>query len=109
MWEEHREAMAVALEAHDSILRTSVEDAGGRVVKTTGDGLLAAFDRAESAVAAASGGQRALDLHEWPATGPLLVRMAIHTGSAEAGMTTITGGRSIASHGCWPSDTAVRC
>ena len=83
LWEEHREAMAVALEAHDSILRNSVEDAGGRVVKTTGDGLLAAFDQAESAVAAACDGQRALDDHRWPATGPLLVRMAIHTGSAE--------------------------
>jgi hypothetical protein len=75
--------MAVALEAHDSILRTVVEQAGGTVVKTTGDGLLAAFDRAESALTAALDGQNALDRHEWPATGALRVRMAIHSGTAE--------------------------
>ena len=75
--------MAIALEAHDAMLRTAVERAGGSVVKTTGDGLLAAFDGAESAVTAAIDGQRSLDGHEWPATGPLRVRMAIHSGSAE--------------------------
>jgi len=53
LWEERREAMAVALEVHDSMLRAVVERAGGIVVKTTGDGLLAAFDRPESAVGAA--------------------------------------------------------
>jgi class 3 adenylate cyclase len=83
LWEEYREAMAVALKAHDSLLRTAVERAGGTVVQTTGDGLLAEFDVAESAVTAALDGQHALDRHEWPATGPLRVRMAIHSGSAE--------------------------
>jgi len=83
LWEEQSAAMGVALQAHDALLRAAVEDAGGTVVKTTGDGLLAAFDRPEAALVAAVDGQRALDGQAWPATGPLRVRMAIHAGSAE--------------------------
>ena len=83
LWEEHRAAMGVALAAHDVLLRTAVEGAGGTVVKTTGDGMLAAFDHTESAVTAAIEGQRSLDRHEWPETDRLRVRMAIHSGSAE--------------------------
>jgi predicted ATPase/class 3 adenylate cyclase len=83
LWEEQRAAMAVSLEAHDAILRAAVERAGGTVVKSTGDGFLAAFDRPEAAIVAAVEGQRALEEQAWPATGPLRVRMAIHAGSAE--------------------------
>jgi predicted ATPase/class 3 adenylate cyclase len=83
LWEEQRAAMAIALEAHDALLRTAVEQAGGTVVKTTGDGLLAAFDRPEAGLAAAVDGQLALARQAWGATGPLRVRMAIHAGSAE--------------------------
>ena len=83
LWQEHRAAMATALEAHDALLRAAVEEAGGTVVKTTGDGLLAAFDRPEAALAAAAAAQRRLDAQAWPATGALRVRMAIHSGSAE--------------------------
>jgi len=83
LWEDHRAAMAAALEAHDALLRAAAEDAGGTVVKTTGDGLLAAFDRPEAALAAAVAGQTDLANQSWPATGPLRVRMAIHSGTAE--------------------------
>ncbi len=83
LWEEHRAVMGVALAAHDALLRAAVEEAGGTVVKTTGDGMLAAFDHAESAVTAAIEGQHTLDRHDWPETGRLRVRMAIHSGSAE--------------------------
>ena len=83
LWEEHRAAMGAALAAHDALLRTAVEDAGGTVVKTTGDGMLAAFDQCESALTAAIEGQHALDRHDWPETGRLRVRMAIHSGTAE--------------------------
>jgi class 3 adenylate cyclase len=38
LWQDHREAMAPALEAHDRLLAASVRQAGGIVVKTTGDG-----------------------------------------------------------------------
>ena len=43
LWEEHPEAMRAALARHDEILRDAVEKRGGHVVKTTGDGLHAAF------------------------------------------------------------------
>ncbi len=82
-WEEQREAMVLALAAHDALLRTAVEEAGGTVFKTTGDGLLAAFERPGAAVRAAVAGQRALHDHAWPTAAPLLVRMAIHAGDAE--------------------------
>jgi predicted ATPase/class 3 adenylate cyclase len=82
-WEEERPAMTVALETHDALLRDAVEAAGGTVVKTTGDGLLAVFDRPEAGLAAALAGQRALDGEAWPTSGPLRVRMALHSGSAE--------------------------
>ena len=66
LWEEQREAMVVALASHDAILRAAVEEAGGTVFKTTGDGLLAAFERPGAAVRAAVAGQRALQAHPWP-------------------------------------------
>ncbi len=75
--------MAVALEAHDSLLRAAVERAGGSVVKTTGDGMLAAFDRPEAALTAAIDGQLALAAHAWPPALQLPVRMALHTGSVD--------------------------
>ncbi len=84
LWEQQREAMSVAVAAHDATLRAVVEGAGGSVVKTTGDGMLAAFDRAESALSAAVEAQRALSRQAWPTKGPLTVRMAVHTGTAEA-------------------------
>ena len=83
LWEDHREAMAQALEAHDRVLAAAVGQAGGIVVKTTGDGLLAVFDSVEPAISAALEGQRALAAHDWGATGPLRVRMAVHTGAAQ--------------------------
>ncbi len=84
LWEEQPEAMAVALAAHDALLRAVVEQANGTVVKTTGDGMLAAFGGAREAVEAALAGQHALIEHDWPTTGPLRARMAIHTGPAES-------------------------
>jgi class 3 adenylate cyclase len=41
---------------HDVVLRVAVEGHGGEVVKTTGDGVHAAFGRAEDAVAAGGRG-----------------------------------------------------
>jgi predicted ATPase/class 3 adenylate cyclase len=84
LWEEQPAAMAVALAAHDAILREAVEHARGTIVKTTGDGMLAAFDVPRAAVDACLAGQRAMLDHDWPTEAPLSVRMALHAGSAEA-------------------------
>jgi predicted ATPase/class 3 adenylate cyclase len=83
LWEADAAAMAAALAAHDGLIRSSVEAAGGSVLKGTGDGLLATFDRPEWAIAAALEGQRALDGHDWSGFGPIRVRMAIHSGGVE--------------------------
>src|SRR5215207_1032023 len=83
LWEEHPVAMKGALACHDVILRDAVEGQGGRVVKTTGDGLHAAFAVAPDAVAAALDAERRLTGEEWVLPEPLKVRMGLHTGVAE--------------------------
>ena len=83
LWEEHPEAMKAALARHDDILRDVIATHRGHIVKMTGDGLLAVFEAAPDAVSAGAGALRALAGEAWGPTGPLLVRMAIHTGAAE--------------------------
>ena len=84
LWEQHPEAMRSALARHDEILRDAVEAHGGAVVKTTGDGLHAAFGGAEGALRAAAAGQRGLAVEPWAGIGAMRVRMGIHTGTAES-------------------------
>jgi len=48
-----------------------------------GDSLVAAFDRASNALAAALDAQRALAAEPWPDGAAVRVRMALHTGEAE--------------------------
>ena len=84
LWEEHGDAMAAALARHDEILNQSVAQAGGSVLKTTGDGLIAVFDSVTDTLSAAVDAQRSLDGDNWGPTGPLRVRMGIHTGDTES-------------------------
>ena len=84
LWEDHPEAMQGALARHDAILRTAIVDHDGHVVKTTGDGFHAAFATAHDAVAAAAATQIALGAEPWEGTGPLMVRIGLHTCEAEA-------------------------
>ena len=83
LWEEHPDAMRGALARHDEVVTAAVEARGGYVVKSTGDGFLAAFASASDAVGAAIDAQRTLGAEPWPETGPLRVRMGLHTGAAE--------------------------
>ncbi len=64
---------------HDRTLREMIEQAGGEVIKHTGDGYFAAFQTPVAAIDAAAAIQRALDEHE-----PLApdVRIGLHTGGA---------------------------
>ncbi len=84
LWEEHADAMGVALAVHDELLRSAITTSGGVVVKTMGDGMLAVFDRPADALEAAILAQRSLRDTSWGQTGPLRVRMALHTGTAES-------------------------
>jgi class 3 adenylate cyclase len=83
LWEQHPEAMKAAVARHDAILQDAVEAHLGYVVKTMGDGLLAAFGTAHAALAAAVQAQRSLLAETWSEIGSLRARMALHTGPAE--------------------------
>jgi len=83
LWEQLPDAMRGAMARHDEILREAVEKRGGAVVKTTGDGLHAAFATAQDAIAAAVDAQRALGDEPWELPDPLRVRMGVHTGEAD--------------------------
>ena len=82
LWEDHPEAMHAALARHDEILTAAIRAEGGAIVKTTGDGFHAAFDAPGAALAAALAVQAAFAAETWGSTGPLRVRMGIHTGEA---------------------------
>ena len=84
LWEEHPETMKPALARHDEILATAINQSGGTVVKTTGDGVMAVFDGAEHAVAAGLLAQQTFGSSDWEETGPLRVRIGIHVGPAQA-------------------------
>jgi predicted ATPase len=73
-WEADADAMRAALAAHDAVLRQTIEGHGGFLFKHTGDGVCAAFGSPGSALDAAVGAQRALELP---------VRMGMATGEAE--------------------------
>ena len=83
LWEEHPEAMQSALARHDAILRDAIAAHDGHVVKTTGDGFHAVFATAHDAIAAAVAAAAGLGGGAVGRTGPLRVRMGVHTGEAE--------------------------
>ena len=85
LWEQQADAMRAALARHDSLLRSAVEDHGGILVKTTGDGLLAVFHTGVDAVVAALAIQHTIGAESWDqAIGRLRVRIGLLTGAAEA-------------------------
>ena len=83
LWERYPEAMPATMARHDEVLRGVMESSGGFVFKTIGDAFCVAFPSAPHALEAALAAQRALIAEAWEKTGPLLTRMALHTGSAE--------------------------
>jgi predicted ATPase/class 3 adenylate cyclase len=83
LWEQHAEAMKVALARHDSILREAIETHHGIAFKTVGDAFCAAFTTAPDALAAALIAQQVFHAEAW-GDASIKVRMAIHTGAAEA-------------------------
>jgi predicted ATPase/class 3 adenylate cyclase len=72
--EQLGDSYAEALAGHRRVLRSAFADYGGAEVDTQGDAFFIAFARASDAVAAAAAAQRALS------SGPIQVRMGIHTG-----------------------------
>src|SRR5215510_15349449 len=84
LWETVPEAMEEALERHNQLLTKVIEDHGGVVVTSRGEGdsFFAAFASAVAAVEAAGACQLALNRETWPAGAVLRVRMGLHTGEA---------------------------
>ena len=83
LWERFPEAMKAAVERHDAILMDAVERARGRVVKLTGDGLMAVFPSPSDGAEACLEAQRMLQDEPWGETGPLRVRIGMHAGEAQ--------------------------
>jgi predicted ATPase/class 3 adenylate cyclase len=79
LWEQHPQAMAHSLAQHHALLREAIEAHGGVVFQIIGDAFCAAFPTAPAALSAALMAQRALRDATWGPTGPLHVRMALHT------------------------------
>ncbi len=84
LWETQPAEMRTALETHDELLSSSIEDHRGYVFYRGGDAFGAAFAAPSDALAAATSIQQGLPRAGWPEeTGALRVRMALHTGQLE--------------------------
>ena len=109
LWEGHPEAMRTALARHDEILRDAVGQRRGVVVKTTGDGLHAAFAVAADAVAAATDAQRVLLDEAWALPEPLRgPHGPAHRAAPRSAPATTTAPRSTVPHGSRPPPMAAR-
>src|SRR5688500_1336435 len=82
LWDRFPEAMAPALARHDHLVVDAVSRGGEEVFKMVGAGVCEVFSRAGAAASAALDVQRILGGETWGRTGPLRVRVAIHTGDA---------------------------
>lgn len=84
LWEQMPELMRPAVALHHALLRRAIEANGGVVFKIIGDAFQSAFPFADQALNAAITAQKSLLSADWPAqTGPLKVRMGMHTGPGE--------------------------
>src|SRR5262245_23417460 len=79
---QHPNAMPVALARHHVILHDAMKTHHGYVFRIVGDEFDVAFAAAPDALAAALAAQRALYAEPWGPTGPLRVRMGLHSGTA---------------------------
>ena len=77
--------MSDVLTRHDALITAVVEEHGGMVVRSRGEGdnLFAVFVRGRDAVAAACAVQQAILIEPWPSDLTIKVRMALHTGESE--------------------------
>ncbi|HEX5839437.1 MAG TPA: adenylate/guanylate cyclase domain-containing protein [Anaerolineales bacterium] len=85
LWEKYPQEMRTALARHDEILRETIASHHGLIIKTTGDGIHAVFEKALDAVQATLSIQRAISMCRFfsePGVS-LSVRMGLHTGEAE--------------------------
>jgi predicted ATPase/class 3 adenylate cyclase len=83
-WEEQPELMAQAVARHDALLRDAIGAHRGTIVKTTGDGIYAAFVSPQDCLAAVIDVQLALLDPAATAGMALAIRCGMHTGAVQA-------------------------
>jgi predicted ATPase/class 3 adenylate cyclase len=81
--QQHPAELPSLLARHHAILQEAIAAHNGHVFQIVGDAFCAAFSTAGDAVAAARAAQRALQREPW-APAPVVVRMGLHTGAAQA-------------------------
>lgn len=81
-WERNRLAMNQALIKHDSILRLSIEQHSGKVVKHTGDGFFAVFNDGDP-LGCAIDIERMIQEEDWNEISEMRVRIALNSGEAD--------------------------
>jgi predicted ATPase/class 3 adenylate cyclase len=85
LWESIPEAMSAAIRHHYRLLDDAIARRGGHRPREQGEGdsVVAVFQHAGDAVAAALDIQRAFHAERWPAGAELRLRVAVHTGVAQ--------------------------
>jgi class 3 adenylate cyclase len=85
MWEERPDIAGAVMERHESLIRASVDEAGGALLRSKGEGdsTFSAFADACGAARAGVEIHRALDSEPWPEGAAIRVRAAIYTGDVE--------------------------
>jgi hypothetical protein len=92
LWEQVGDAFAAHWRRTTGFCAMRSRGTGGQEIKEAGDSFLVAFASAGAAIACAVSCQQALAQQEWPeAVGPLLVRMARHTGDIQFRTASTTG------------------
>jgi predicted ATPase/class 3 adenylate cyclase len=84
LWERDPGAMRASVAQHHDVLRAAIDANDGHVFRIVGDAFEASFALAAQAMQAALAAQRNLAAADWGETGPLRVRMGLHTGPALA-------------------------
>ena len=82
LWERNERAMPAVLARHDEIVHGAVGDAGGKIFKHTGDGMIAVFDDPEPAIAGARSACDGLAAESWSIPGQVKIRASLHAGPA---------------------------
>ncbi|MEO6053113.1 MAG: adenylate/guanylate cyclase domain-containing protein [Chthoniobacterales bacterium] len=83
LWERFPNIMGGVIARHDALMRATFEMRRGFVFKTVGDSFCVAFPTVNDAVLSALDLQRAIAAENWGEIGIMMVRMGIHTGTAE--------------------------
>lgn len=91
LWEQHNRRLPTALAQSDQLIREIIESNNGSLYHNTGSAFHVAFALATEALHAAIALQQAFATAQPDEPGPLLWRLALHTGAADVYDTTYVG------------------